>query len=65
MGQSSQSVDWENGPERGLKNVSFNPCASCYISKEWLPWSDAALSGVWSDYALSANVQNVPAQFYN
>ena len=25
MGQLSLSVGWENGPERGLNTVSFNP----------------------------------------
>ena len=25
MGLLSQSVGWENGPERGLETVSFNP----------------------------------------
>ena len=52
MSRLSLSLDLENGPERGLKTVSFNPY--CNLIKQCRIWSDAAL--------LFASVPNVPVQ---
>ena len=56
------SINWTNPfPILGLLGTIFlifiQILKENSVSKQWRPWSDAALCGVWSGFALLADVQ--------